>query len=193
YSSASSRFDAAGALGALGGAALGLKALKDRLRTGEPRLNLASPGEQGHRSRPIAANPLRGLALVGALGTAAVALLVLAKRRRAHRLLAPRDARRLARGCRQELVAFLADQRILVPETATSGDLGSLLEGRLGIEAAAFTRSLDRARFSRDQEAEREATRCRAELRTLLARVRKRLTTGQRARGFFSLRSLRVS
>ncbi len=195
YSAASPRFDATGALAALGGAALGLQALRDRLGAGDlkpPRLSLRASRESGKTGGHV----LSGARVLGGAGLGVVVaalLLLLAKSVRRGRRVRGRGTRLLASACRAELVAFLADQGIDVPLTATSRDLGELVEDRLGVDARTFTRALDRARFAPAERAEADAARCHVELRRLLASLRARLTPLERARGFVSLRSFGVA
>ena len=48
---------------------------------------------------------------------------------------ARRDPRGVAAACREELAAFLVDQRIEAPRSATLGELGELVEREFGVEA----------------------------------------------------------
>ena len=125
------------------------------------------------------------LVLVVALGIGLVKLVV-----RRSRYLA-RDPRRRAAAARNELADFLRDQRLDVPASATLADLRRLLHDELGVDASAFSAAAGAARFGRLDGAELAAVRARRELRTLLAAMRRTLSTGDRARGWLTFRSLR--
>ncbi len=101
-----------------------------------------------------------------------------------------RDPRRVAAACREELEAFLLDQRIDVPRSATLRELGELVQATLGVGSAAFVDAATAARFAPDPEAAAGAATARRELRALLGDARHSLTRGERLRGLFSLRSL---
>ena len=101
-----------------------------------------------------------------------------------------RDPRRVAAACREELEAFLVDQRIDVPQSATLRELGELVQDTLGVQPAAFVNAATAARFAPDGEAAAGAAIARRELRALLGDARRSLTRGERLRGLFSLRSL---
>jgi hypothetical protein len=123
------------------------------------------------------------LAAVG--GGIVVTKAVIRLRRRVHR-----DPRRIAAACREELAAFLVDQRIDVPQSATLQELGELVQATLGIKPAAFVDAATAARFAPGPEAAAGAATARRELRALLGDARRTLTRGERVRGLFSLRSL---
>ena len=138
----------------------------------------------GGRSRAL---PLLLLLLVLA---AAGGGIVLTKAGARLRRRIQRDPRRVAAACRAELVAFLVDQRIDVPQSATLRELGELVQDTLGIQSAAFVDAATAARFAPDAEAAPGAARARRELRALLGDARRSLTRGERVRGLFSLRSI---
>jgi transglutaminase-like putative cysteine protease len=99
-----------------------------------------------------------------------------------------RDPRRAAAACREELVAFLLDQRIEVPRSATLRELGELVRREFGVEPGPFVAAATAARFGRsDPAGGRDARR---ELGTLLNAMRRCLTPRERLRGLLSLRSL---
>jgi hypothetical protein len=101
-----------------------------------------------------------------------------------------RDPRLVSAACREEIVAFLVDQRIDVSRSATLRELGELVEHELGIRPARFVAAAGAARFAPKDTAAPAARAARVELRALLADARRSLTRWQRIRGLFSLRSL---
>jgi hypothetical protein len=132
----------------------------------------------------------RGRAALIILLTAAVAVggIVAAKAgtrflRRRHR-----EPRRAAAACREELVAFLVDQRIDVPRSATLPELGELVRREFGVEPRPFVAAATAARFGRPDPAGARAAR--RELGLLLHAMRRGLTARDRLRGLLSLRSL---
>jgi transglutaminase-like putative cysteine protease len=102
-----------------------------------------------------------------------------------------RDPRRAATASRRELEAFLRDQGIAVPASATLDDLRRALGEELGLDGKRFADEAARARFGKPAEAQRGADAARRELRLLLRRARSELSAWARFRGFVSLRSLR--
>jgi hypothetical protein len=103
---------------------------------------------------------------------------------------ARRDPRGVAAACRQELAAFLLDQRIEAPRSATLGELGELVKREFGVRPEAFVAAATAARFGPAESAAPAALAARRELRGLLAAARRGLTMRDRLRGLFSLRSL---
>jgi transglutaminase-like putative cysteine protease len=101
-----------------------------------------------------------------------------------------RDPRRVAAACREELAAFLLDQRIETPRSATLGELGDLVKHEFGVDARSFVAAATAARFGPAEHAEAAARVARRELRELLAAARRCLTRRERLRGLLSLRSL---
>jgi hypothetical protein len=99
-----------------------------------------------------------------------------------------RDPRRAAAACREELVAFLVDQRIEVPRSATLRELGELVRREFGADPRPFVAAATAARFGRSDPA--GARDARRELGLLLSAMRRGLTFRQRLRGLLSLRSL---
>jgi hypothetical protein len=147
-----------------------------------------SPDESGgggsggsDRSRPV-------LLLFAALA-ACVGAIVLAKTAVRVTRSVRRDPRGVAAACRQELTAFLLDQRIEAPRSATFGELGELLRHEFGVRPEAFVASATAARFGRPDAAAAGAIRARRELRALLESARRGLTWQERLRGLLSLRS----
>ena len=103
---------------------------------------------------------------------------------------ARRDPRGVAAACRQELAAFLLDQRIEAPRSATLGELGDLVQHEFGVDPDAFVAAATSARFGPVESAAAASVTARRELRTLLAGARRGLTRRDRLRGLVSLRSL---
>jgi transglutaminase superfamily protein/transglutaminase TgpA-like protein len=101
-----------------------------------------------------------------------------------------RDPRRVAAACREGLAAFLADQGVEAPRSATLYELGELVRREFGAEPDPFVAAAMAARFGRAEEAPAAARAARAELRDLLDGARRALTWTQRLRGLLSLRSL---
>jgi transglutaminase-like putative cysteine protease len=101
-----------------------------------------------------------------------------------------RDPRRVAAACREELAAFLVDQRIEAPRSATLGELGELAQRELGVDPEPFVAAATAARFGPADDAEAAARTARRELRGLLDDARRSLTRRERLRGVFSVRSL---
>jgi transglutaminase-like putative cysteine protease len=139
-------------------------------------------GGGSDRSRPV-------LLLFAALA-AAVGAVVLAKTAVRLTRNVRRDPRGIAAACRQELTAFLLDQRIEAPRSATFGDLGELLRREFGVRPEAFVTSATAARFGPPEAAAAGAFQARRELRALLESARRGLTWQERLRGLLSLRSL---
>jgi transglutaminase-like putative cysteine protease len=124
--------------------------------------------------------------VLGAL-LALVLLAVVKELRRRARYLR-RDPRSLARGARDDVAAFLADQGFEVPPSATPAELARLVEQRYEIRADAFARTVADARYAPDGS--RAARRARHEARDLVRRLRRRISWRARLRGLLSLRSL---
>ena len=110
-------------------------------------------------------------------------------RRRAIRGL-HRAPRRVAAACREELAAFIADQRIEAPRSATLQELGELVRHEFAANPEPFVAAAMEARFGRPEDAPAAARTARRELHALLDGARRALTWTQRLRGLFSLRSL---
>jgi len=102
-----------------------------------------------------------------------------------------RDPRRRAAAARRELEAFLRDQGVPIPRSATLDDVREALGEEVGLDGRAFAAAAGRARFGPPDEARLGAEVARRELRALLKRVRLELSVWDRFRGFVSLRSLR--
>ncbi len=132
-----------------------------------------------------------GLALFLVLGALGAALLfVLAKLALRRSRYLTRDPRRIAAACRRELVDFLRDQRIDVPPSAGTNELGEFLGRRAGVDATELADALGRARYGPLPRAEEAAREARHETRSVRRGLRRALPPGRRFRGLFSLRSL---
>jgi protein-glutamine gamma-glutamyltransferase len=142
----------------------------------------AGAGNGGDRSRPV-------LLLLALLAAAVVGIALIKVGFRLTRS-ARRDPRGVAAACRQELAAFLADQRIEAPRSATLGELGELVKREFGVEPEPFVVAATAARFGRVGEAAPASATARRELRILLDGARRGLTLRDRLRGLLSLRSL---
>jgi transglutaminase superfamily protein len=104
-----------------------------------------------------------------------------------------RDPRRSATASRRELEAFLRDQGIAIPPSATLHGLQRAMRHELGLDGRSFAEAAARARFGPPDGAHRGARTARKELRALLKRMRYELSIWARVRGFVSLRSVRGS
>ena len=105
---------------------------------------------------------------------------------------AGRDPRELAGACRRDLMAYLADQGVDVPPSATLAELGHLVERYFAVDAGPFVRAATIARFGRPGEAGAALARARRELRRVRRDMRHRINFTSRVRGAVSLRSLTV-
>jgi len=121
-------------------------------------------------------------AVTGAI--AAVKLCVRSVRRQT------RDPRRVPGACRNEIAAFLVDQRIEVDGSATLHELGDLLRHEFGVKPDAFVSAATAARYGRVENAGVAAAEARRETRVLIDSLRRCLTRRERLRGLLSLRSL---
>jgi hypothetical protein len=129
------------------------------------------------------------LVLLLALGAATtIGLSKLAVRRGRYLLGGPRG---IAAASRRELEAFVRDQGVSVPRSATLDELGRVVMLELGADGAAFVVAAGHARFGPDAEARAAARVARHQLKVLLRRLRNELSPWERLRGFVSLRSLR--
>ena len=149
----------------------------------EREAGLRPPAET--RGRPSLLTLVVGLAIGGAgvIGTAKWSA------RRLRYLTS--DPRRLAAASRRELEAFLRDQGVDLPPSATLDDLGRAVREEVGVDGSTFADAAARGRFGRPEASARSADAARRELRTLLRRIRSELSLWARVRGFVSLRSLR--
>jgi hypothetical protein len=196
YSPYSSSFNIGDAIrdrNTLGGSAT-LEALRRQL---EARPGLETPGGLsgpggGGATTVVRENAPSLLALVAlVLGVAFLAVATLKIVRRKLRF-ASRDPRELAAACRRDLVGFLADQGIDLPESATLAELGRTIERDYAIETRDFVRTATVARFGPPGEAGTALRRARRELRRIRRELSAQLGLVSRARGLVSLRSLAV-
>ena len=192
YSASSFSFDAPGAQAVLAASALAADSIlrfqlargQDTSSSGTPR-DLRPSGEQGGGGGRISRGAIVALVLLGLAFALVLGKLVLRRSR-----YLTRDPRRLAGAYRQELVDFLADQRVDVPSSATLDELRALVATRTGVDARRLVESLGLARFGPASAAAAAAKRARGELRLVRRRLRRSLSTGERLRGAFSVRSL---
>jgi len=131
-----------------------------------------------------------GFVLISLAGLLALLLVGKAVRRQARFL--SKDPRKVATACRRDLVAYLSDQRIGFPESATLEQLGAYLERHYRVNATPFVNAVNGARFGSPERAAASAVRARRELRELESQLRSQLSATSRARGAVSLRSLTV-
>ena len=194
YTSASAGFSLQAVTAALaaGGSAAELKLETDRFERGAAGAAAGRdvPGDIAGAPAEDEPSLLRLLALVAAAVLASVVLIKLTVRRA--RFLS-RDPRRIAAACRRELSDFLADQRLLVPDSATPHELGEIVRHEIGLNPEPFVDAVEAARYGQPEHAEHEARRARRELRRLEKAIRKRLSPWDRARGVVSLRSFGVT
>jgi transglutaminase-like putative cysteine protease len=133
------------------------------------------------------------IVLLAFLVIAAAALVVIGlKAARRTLRFTGRDPRELAGACRRDLMAYLADQGVDVPESATLPELGELVERYFAVDAGPFVRAATIARFGPPGQAKVELVRARRELRRVRRDMRNRLNVTSRVRGALSLRSLAV-
>jgi transglutaminase-like putative cysteine protease len=204
YTTSSTRFDATGAAGVLstsailGGAVEARRLLRFELGTlGREGLTPnTEPSEAAQGGSSVQQEEQRGpgVALFLVLGVLAAALLfVFAKLAVRRSRYFTRDPRRIAAACRRELVEFLRDQRIDVPPSAGTHELGEFLGRRAGVDATELADALGRARYGPLPEAREAAREARHEVKGVRRGLRRALPPGRRFRGLFSLRSLLAS
>jgi transglutaminase-like putative cysteine protease len=141
---------------------------------------LSAGGGGADRRRAVLFLLLAAAVAVGSIVSAKAATRLLRSRHR--------DPRRAAAACREELVAFLVDQRIEVPRSATLYELGEAVRREFGVEPGPFVAAATAARFGRSDPGGARAAR--RELGLLLSAMRRGLTFRDRLRGLLSLRSL---
>jgi hypothetical protein len=141
---------------------------------------LGAGGGGGDRRRAVLFLLLAAAVAVGSIVSAKAGARLLRSRHR--------DPRRAAAACREELVAFLVDQRIEVPRSATLHELGEVVRREFGVEPGPFVAAATAARFGRSDPGGARAAR--RELGLLLNAMRRGLTFRERLRGLLSLRSL---
>jgi hypothetical protein len=96
----------------------------------------------------------------------------------------------VAAACRAELAAFLLDQGIEAPRSATLHELGDFVQQQFGVDPASFVAAATAARYGRRENAAAAVSAARRELGILLDGVRRGLTRRERLRGLVSFRSL---
>ena len=192
YSASSFSFDAPGAQAVLAASALAADSiLRFQLARGQDTSSGATPrdlrasGDQGGGGGGISRGAIVVLVLLGLALALVLGKLVLRRSR-----YLTRDPRRLAGAYRQELVEFLADQRVDVPSSATLEELRELVAATTGVDARRLVETLGLARFGPAAAAAAAAKRARGELRLVRRRLRRSLSAGERLRGAFSIRSL---
>jgi len=194
YSASSFSFDAPGARAVLTAAGLAAASadniLRFQLARGQDTSDGATPrdlrasGDQGGGGG-ISRGAIVVLVLLGLAFALVLGKLVLRRSR-----YLTRDPRRLAGAYRQELVDFLADQRVDVPSSATLDELRELVVATTGVDARRLVETLGLARFGPASPAAAAAKRARGELRLVRRRLRRSLSASERLRGAFSVRSL---
>jgi hypothetical protein len=141
----------------------------------------AAAAPQHHTGILLLAALLAGVSLAAVVATKLVV-------RRARYV--SRDPRRIAAACRRELADYLLDQRIEAARSATLHELGALVRAELSVDPDEFVGAATAARFGPPEGARAAAHDARRALRTLMRRVRARLSARERVRGLLSLRSL---
>jgi protein-glutamine gamma-glutamyltransferase len=195
YTTSSTQFDVNGATGVLATAGLSTNLLRfERGTLGREALTENTPGADttatGSEAGQQGQKRVGAVALVLLLALGAVFLFVLVKLGLRRSRYLTKDPRRIAAACRRELVEFLRDQRIDVPASVGTHELGDLLGRRAGVDATELADALGRARYgplARAREAAREARR---EVKRVRRGLRHAIPPGRRFRGLFSLRSL---
>jgi transglutaminase-like putative cysteine protease len=171
-------------------------ALAERIRSqaGRPGLESASglsnPASEGGAVATVRdRGPSLFVLLLLVLAGAYAVILGIKTIRRSLRF-ATRDPRALASACRQDVVGYLADQGVDVPQSATLEDIGETLERYYAVNAQPFVRSLTQARFGPPAVASAALGAARQQLRDVRRALRQNLGFGSRLRGSASLRSL---
>jgi transglutaminase-like putative cysteine protease len=194
YSYSGVNFDAAGAAGVLNASGGGGQTSRIVSKLSEARV-----GEQFQPDRPTSgrgyvpvvrehgASLIKFLALLAA--AAALGIILVKQGIRLRRYLT-RDARRLAKASRQELVDFLADQGVTLPRSATPRELADELEQQFSVDADGFARALAESRYATPGASQTAARQLRVELRAVRKAIRRRIGVPRRLRGAVSLRSL---
>ena len=197
YSSTSPNFDASNISDVFGPGGRASSATIDAIRSQEGRPGQESSGIGNSRGGGVVVSTVRdkgpSIVVLAFLVLAAAALVVIGLKavRRTLRF-AGRDPRELAGACRRDLMAYLADQGMEVPPSATLGELGALVERYFAVDAGPFVRAATIARFGPPDQARVELVRARRELRRVRSDIRNRINMTSRVRGALSLRSLAV-
>jgi protein-glutamine gamma-glutamyltransferase len=198
YTTSSTRFDATGAAGVLSTSSIGLGGrrllrfemanLRGEVPTSSTELSEAAQGGSSARQDEQRGPGVALFIVLGALGAAL--LFVLGKLALRRSRYWTRDPRRIAAACRRELVEFLRDQRIDVPPSVGTRELGEFLGRRAGVDATELAGALGRARYGPLSGAREAAREARHEVRAVRRGLRQALPAGRRFRGLFSIRSL---
>jgi protein-glutamine gamma-glutamyltransferase len=197
YSSTSPNFDTANLSDVYGPGGRGTSETINSIRAQEGRPGQAESGVGNSRGGGAVTGVVRdkgpSIVLLAFLVLAAAAMVVIGLKavRRTLRFR-KRDPRELAGACRRDLMAYLADQGMDVPESATLPELGELVERYFAVDAGPFVRAATIARFGPPDQARVELARARRELRRVRRDMRNRLNVTSRVRGALSLRSLAV-
>ena len=194
YSASSTRFDVSGAQNVLaaslvstgllqrfGGGGLG----REGLTQNTP--NASGPNAQGAKDGGRGSS-VAGLVVLGVLLAALVFVLIKLGLRRSRYLTD--DPRRIAAACRRELIEYLRDQRIDIPESVGTHELGQVLSRRTGVNGSGFADALGRARYGPLSPAGEAAHEARREVKAIRRGLRRAIPASSRFRGLFSLRSL---
>jgi transglutaminase-like putative cysteine protease len=196
YSATSAEFDPAAFSAGLGAPDRGTSETVNAIRNQEGRPGQESSGvgnSRGGGASAVVRDKGPSIVVLAFFVLVAAALVVVGLKtvRRSLRF-AGRDPRGLAGACRRDLMAFLADQGVEVPPSATLAELGYLVERYFAVDAGPFVRAATVARFGRPQEAAVALARARRELRRVRRDMRNRINFTSRLRGAVSLRSLSV-
>ena len=197
YSSTSPEFDGAAFSDVVGPGGRGTGAAIDALRRqekGRPNQELSGIGNsRGGGAIGVVQDKGPSIVVLAFFVIAAGALVIVGLKmiRRALRFTG-RDPREQAGACRRDLMAYLADQGVDVPPSATLAELGELVDRYFAVDAGPFVRAATVARFGRPAEAASALARARRELRRVRRDMRQRINFTSRVRGAVSLRSLAV-
>ena len=196
YSSTSPNFDFKGFSDVVGPGGRGTSDTINAIRNSEARPNQEGSGignSRGSRAVGVVRDKGPSIVVLAFLVLAAAALVVIGLKtvRRTLRFTG-RDPRELAGACRRDLMAYLADQGMDVPPSATLGELGDLVERYFAVDAGPFVRAATIARFGPPDQSRVELVRARRELRRVRGDIRNRINMTSRVRGALSLRSLAV-
>ncbi|HEY7003753.1 MAG TPA: transglutaminaseTgpA domain-containing protein [Gaiellaceae bacterium] len=197
YSSTSPQFDGAALSDVVGPGGRGTSATTQELlrqEKGRPNQEFSGIGNsRGGGVVGVARDKGPSIVVLAFFVIAAGALVIVGLKtiRRSLRF-AGREPREQAAACRRDLMAYLADQGVDVPPSATLAELGELVERYFAVDAGPFVRAATVARFGRPAQASAALTRARRELRRVRRDMRQRINFTSRVRGAVSLRSLTV-
>jgi hypothetical protein len=103
------------------------------------------------------------------------------------------DPRAIATACRRELVGYLLDVGISIPNNLGLTELGDVVRERTGVDSGRLVHEMGRARFGPPEAGAQAARSAKSELRKVRKGLRRAIPLGRRARGLFSVRSLLAS